>query len=71
MMLVGELPQAIVDDPQRWAECVAGADQQEAYLARLTAAGFQGIAVEAEEAYNAEPELENLRSVRVRAAKPA
>ncbi|MFC1935220.1 arsenite methyltransferase [Chloroflexota bacterium] len=70
MMLVGELPQAIKDDPQRWAECVSGADQRETYLGRLAAAGFQGIAVEAEESYKKEPGLENLRSVRVRAVKP-
>jgi len=69
MMLVGELPQAIKDDPQRWAECVAGADQQETYLGRLAAAGFQEITVEAEESYKKGPGLENLRSVRVRAVK--
>ena len=71
MMLVGELPQAIRDDPQRWAECVSGADQQEDYLARLEAAGFREITIEAEEAYRTDPGLENLRSVRVRAVKPA
>ncbi|MCH8346788.1 MAG: arsenite methyltransferase [Chloroflexi bacterium] len=70
MMLVGELPQAIRDDPQRWAECVSGADQQEDYLARLEAAGFRDIMIEAEAAYRTDPGLENLRSVRVRASKP-
>ena len=69
MMLVGELPQAIRDDPKQWAECVAGADQRDAYLSRLTAAGFQDITIEGEEHYRSEPGLENLRSVRVRAVK--
>ncbi len=70
MMLVGELPQAIKDDPQRWAECVAGADQQETYLGRLAATGFRDITIESEQYYTPEPELENLRSVRVQAFKP-
>lgn len=71
MMLVGELPQPIKDDPQRWAECVAGADLRDTYLGRLTEAGFEAVAVEDEKAYRQEPGLENLRSVRVRAVKPA
>jgi SAM-dependent methyltransferase len=70
MMLVGELPQAIRDDPQQWASCVSGADQQEDYLARLEAAGFSDITIEAEDAYRTDKGLENLRSVRVRAGKP-
>ncbi len=70
MMLVGELPQAIRDDPQQWASCVSGADQQEDYLARLGAAGFSDITIEAEAAYRTDKGLENLRSVRVRAGKP-
>ncbi len=70
MMLVGELPQAIRDDPQLWAACVSGADQQDDYLARLDAAGFRNLTIEAEDAYRTDPGLENLRSVRVRATKP-
>ena len=41
------------------------------YLARLEAAGFRDITIEAEAAYRTDPGLENLRSVRVRAEKPA
>ncbi len=70
MMLVGELPQAIKDDPQKWAECVSGADQKDTYLARLRAAGFRDVSVEGEQAYTSEPGLESLRSVHVRALKP-
>ena len=71
MVLVGELPQAIKDDPQRWAECTAGAEQQETYLERLGTVGFRDITLENEQSYRDEPGLENLRSVRVRAVKPA
>ncbi|MBI4339057.1 MAG: arsenite methyltransferase [Chloroflexi bacterium] len=70
MMLVGDLPQAIKDDPHRWAECVGGAEPKGTYLARLRKAGFQGVAVEEERRYSSEPGLENLRSVYVRAVRP-
>jgi len=70
MMLVGELPQAIRDDPQLWASCVSGADQQDDYLARLDAAGFCDVTIENEEVYGTGPGFDNLRSVRVRATKP-
>ncbi len=69
MMLVGELPQAVLDDPKRWAECVAGADPKEAYLQRLRRAGFADVRVEEERRYSMEPGLEALRSVYVRAVK--
>ncbi len=72
IMLVGDLPQPIKDNPQRWAECVAGADQKDEYLGRLGAAGFQEIVIENERPHKEDQEgLENLRSVRVRAIKPA
>ncbi len=71
MALVGELPQAVAADPQRWAECVAGADLLDTYLGRLRAAGFRDVAVEGERRYGGDPSLENVRSVRVRALKPA
>ncbi|MBI4310156.1 MAG: methyltransferase domain-containing protein, partial [Chloroflexi bacterium] len=69
MMLAGELPQAVRDDPKRWAECVAGADSKETYLARLRKAGFADVRVEEERRYSMEPGLEALRSVYVLAVK--
>ena len=69
MMLVGELPQEIKDDPQRWAECVAGAELKETYIRRLAATGFKDVVLEDEAHYSLEPGLENLRSVRIRATK--
>ncbi|MBI4197774.1 MAG: arsenite methyltransferase [Chloroflexi bacterium] len=69
MMLVGDLPQAIKDDPKRWAECVGGAEPKEEYLARLGKAGFQRVSVKEERRYSSEPGLEALRSVYVRAVK--
>ena len=60
MMLVGEMPQAIQDDPIRWAECVGGAEQKETYLGQLSAAGFQEVAVEDERQSRPEPGLETL-----------
>ena len=69
MMLVGELPEEIRNDPKKWAECVSGADQKEKYLERLERAGFSEITIQGEERHKADPSLENLRSVYVRAVK--
>ncbi|MDO8750369.1 MAG: arsenite methyltransferase [Dehalococcoidia bacterium] len=69
MMLVGDLPDAVKRDPQKWAECVSGADQRETYVERLRAAGFQDVTIAQEQPYRQEPGLENLRSVHVIARK--
>jgi len=69
MMLAADLPQAVVDDPKRYAECVAGAERKEVYLERLRRAGFAGVTVEEERHYSIEPGLDALRSVYVRAVK--
>ena len=60
---------SIRNDPKKWAECVSGADQKEKYLERLERAGFSEITIQGEERHKADPSLENLRSVYVRAVK--
>ena len=71
MSLSGQLSQEIADDPQRWAECVSGAELKETYITRLTAAGFKDVTIENEASYSPESGLEkHLSSVRVRAIKP-
>lgn len=70
MVLVGDLPQNVLEDPQKWAECVSGADQKDEYLERLRHAGFADVVVLEEASHRSEPGLENLRSVNVRAVKP-
>ena len=71
MALSGQLPQNVADDPQRWAECVSGAELKETYITRLTAAKFKDVTIENEASYTPEADQETyLSSVRVRAIKP-
>jgi ubiquinone/menaquinone biosynthesis C-methylase UbiE len=75
------VPQALLDDAESWAGCVAGALQDEDYLARLRAAGFEDVSVEVINVYDgapgnsccgapALPEGVDLISGAVRALKP-
>ena len=41
----GPLPEEIRNDPDKWAECVAGALDQEEYLAKIRNAGFKDVKV--------------------------
>ncbi|GAA0549716.1 ubiquinone/menaquinone biosynthesis C-methylase UbiE [Rhizomicrobium palustre] len=50
----GEVPQAIKGDMLLWAGCVAGALQDSEYKAKLEAAGFTAVGVEATRVYEAE-----------------
>ncbi|MFQ6057564.1 MAG: arsenite methyltransferase [Anaerolineae bacterium] len=72
----GDLPEAIRNDPQAWAACVAGALAEEVYLEKIRRAGFQGVEVVSRSyAELDEPSLGGLGrqvySVKVRARKPA
>lgn len=46
IVLVGELPEALRNDAEMYAGCVAGAIQQEQYLDFIAKAGFTGIQIQ-------------------------
>ncbi|WP_162415655.1 arsenite methyltransferase [Cyclobacterium roseum] len=48
IVLVGDLPQALKEDAEMYAGCVAGAIQKEAYLEQIKKAGFQNITLQKE-----------------------
>ena len=50
IVLVGELPEALREDAEMYAGCVAGAIQKEEYLAYITETGFDNISVQKEKA---------------------
>ena len=45
MMALKELPEEMRNDLEKWASCVAGAEEWGVYLARLERAGFVGIEI--------------------------
>jgi SAM-dependent methyltransferase len=49
IVLNGELPRPILDSLHAWAGCIAGALDQEDYLAKVEAAGFEAIDVESKD----------------------
>jgi len=48
IVLVGDLPEALKEDAEMYAGCVAGAIQKEAYLSHIQQAGFESIAIQKE-----------------------
>ncbi len=48
IVLVGNLPQALKEDAEMYAGCVAGAIQKDAYLEHIKKAGFQNITLQKE-----------------------
>ncbi len=52
---VSLVPRSILDDVEAWAGCVAGALEEQDYLARLRAAGFVDAAVEVTNVYDGTP----------------
>jgi SAM-dependent methyltransferase len=79
---MSRVPQSLLDDVEAWSGCVAGALEEQDYLARLRAAGFADAAVEVTNVYDGAPENswcgapplpEGVRLVSgfVRAVKPA
>lgn len=49
----GELPQEIRRSIELWAGCVAGALEEQAYIAKLEQAGFERVSIEATRVYTA------------------
>jgi SAM-dependent methyltransferase len=71
MMALGPMPKELRDDPQKWASCISGAEEREAYLDRLVRAGFVDIAITLE----GDPRVQgdgfpDVSSVKVVAYKP-
>jgi SAM-dependent methyltransferase len=50
IVLVGELPEALKEDAEMYAGCVAGAIQKEDYLSLIQEAGFQNVTIQKEKA---------------------
>ena len=50
----GDVPQAIRDSMLAWVGCIAGALEENEYRAKLTAAGFEALDIEATRIYRAE-----------------
>ncbi|MDA0988290.1 MAG: arsenite methyltransferase [Chloroflexi bacterium] len=72
IMALGPMPQEMRDDPQKWASCVSGAEEQETYLARLVKAGFVDIDITQDGDHRSqEGGLPDVISVKVVAYKPA
>ena len=65
IVLYGELPQPVRDRLDLWASCVAGALQEPEYLAKMRAAGFEGVEVLSRDFVKVSeyPEWENMRNL--------
>lgn len=48
VVLVGELPESLIESAEMYAGCVSGAIQKEDYLAELTAVGFEHVKLQKE-----------------------
>jgi arsenite methyltransferase len=54
VVLCGEIPAALLGNPELWAGCVAGAMQESVYRAELAAAGFVDVGIEPTRVFRAE-----------------
>lgn len=71
MMALGPMPKELRENPQKWASCVAGAEDRETYMERLARAGFLDIAITQEGPVRAQGEgSPDVASVKVVAYKP-
>ncbi|MCH8224068.1 MAG: arsenite methyltransferase [Chloroflexi bacterium] len=74
MVTVGGLPAEIVNDPEQWVQCVAGAEDRDTYLKRIEDAGFSPVQVEEDVALDVGDGTKwagNVHSISLRAVKPA
>ena len=62
----GDLPQAVRDDPDAWAGCVAGALDMEEYLEKIRNAGFKEVSV-----LSKRPFMRQVYSAEIEAHKPS
>ncbi|MBI2856581.1 MAG: arsenite methyltransferase [Chloroflexi bacterium] len=75
MVLTGELPADVQQDPAMWVSCIGGAEPKETYLDRMRRSGFSMVEVVEEVPYWREVEKgeewkRNLLSISVRATRP-
>jgi len=76
IVIQGELPGEIRNDPEQWVGCLAGALEEEEYRSLLASAGFEGVEVQVVDEPGAAVATEEAPSGRavsalVRARKPA
>jgi len=72
MMSLGEVPETLRSDPEKWAACITGAEDRNTYLNRLGNAGFSNISIKEDEgtARIYDPSAPAVISVKVVAFKP-
>ena len=75
MVLIGELPAEVHQDPDMWVSCIGGAEPKETCLDRMGRTGFSQVEVVEESPYWSEVGAgeewkRNLLSISVRATKP-
>ena len=71
MVTLGPMPQELKEDSHQWARCASGAEEAEAYIAKLESAGF----VEIKMKYDGDPQsqennMPDLIAVKIVAYKP-
>ena len=72
IVLLAELPEAIKENPELWAGCVAGAIKEDIYLDKIRAAGFTNITTDkSPTSYLGEDDMPQaqIASIRVKAFK--
>jgi arsenite methyltransferase len=71
VVLCGEIPAALRNNPELWVGCVAGAMQESVYRAELAAAGFVDIGIEPTRIFRAEDVSEFLSAAGAEAVAAA
>lgn len=71
MVLVKELPAEVAADARHWTACLAGAELKDMYLQRMRNAGFVDVEVLSEAALADDGWMASVRSMNIRAVKPA
>ncbi len=70
VVALGELPQEVRQNAALWSSCLGGALEEGDYRAKLEAAGFEDVALEATRKFEI-PGVADFMSAFVRARKPA
>ena len=71
IVALGPMPVELREDPQQWAQCTSGAEEEEAYLAHLLLAGFIDIEIKHDgDPHPQEGNMPDCISVKVVAYKP-
>ena len=71
IVALGPMPQELREDPQKWARCASGAEEEEAYLEHFRSAGFVDIGINHDCApHPQEDNMPDILCVKVVAYKP-